>query len=301
MQASNQKQAKAATTGTILVPVDFSSDARNAIDYALFLAGKLKMKILLMHAYHPGIYEMAADAYKLARHEPIDATPKDLEKELEMWREAINTQRSSIECDSVFVRGSLASAVEKLVNDARVDLVIMGTRGTSRLKGALLGSNTTHVMRSVNCPVLAIPGTYQGNTMEEIVFATDYDKTDLASIKFMARLAKIFHAELTIIRLTEYPASSLEKILMQDLKERVQATVQYSPIHFRLLKPRGKDIPDAFDVFLKSRKPGLLAVSHHERNLVERFLDKSISEELAQHVPIPLMVFHLPSKSNVPW
>jgi nucleotide-binding universal stress UspA family protein len=52
--------------------------------------------------------------------------------------------------------GSPADIILKTVEDEGVDLIVMGTSGKHGLDRFLLGSVTEKVVRSANCPVLAV-------------------------------------------------------------------------------------------------------------------------------------------------
>lgn len=54
------------------------------------------------------------------------------------------------------LEGPAAEAVLKVAEVRSNDLIIMGTRGLSRLAGALLGSQSQKVISNANCPVLLV-------------------------------------------------------------------------------------------------------------------------------------------------
>lgn len=54
------------------------------------------------------------------------------------------------------LKGSPAEVIVELAKAKKADLIVMGTRGTSRLKKLLVGSVAEAVMRKASCPVIAI-------------------------------------------------------------------------------------------------------------------------------------------------
>lgn len=54
------------------------------------------------------------------------------------------------------LEGPVAEAVLRVAEVRDNDLIIMGTRGLSRLAGALLGSQSQKVVAHANCPVLLV-------------------------------------------------------------------------------------------------------------------------------------------------
>lgn len=54
------------------------------------------------------------------------------------------------------LEGPAAEAVLKVAEVRNTDLIVMGTRGLSRLAGAFLGSQSQKVIANANCPVMVI-------------------------------------------------------------------------------------------------------------------------------------------------
>ena len=54
------------------------------------------------------------------------------------------------------LEGPVAEAVLRVAEVRKNDLIIMGTRGLSRLTGALLGSQSQKVVSNASCPVMLI-------------------------------------------------------------------------------------------------------------------------------------------------
>ena len=53
-------------------------------------------------------------------------------------------------------------------------MIVMGTKGASKAREILFGSNTIHVIKKSICPVLAIPENFDFEAPKEILFPTDY-------------------------------------------------------------------------------------------------------------------------------
>jgi nucleotide-binding universal stress UspA family protein len=50
----------------------------------------------------------------------------------------------------------IADAIVDYAKDKHIDLIVVGPRGRSKLKSLVLGSVTSDVVRSANCPVLTV-------------------------------------------------------------------------------------------------------------------------------------------------
>ena len=53
-------------------------------------------------------------------------------------------------------RGRHSAQILRYAEDAKIDLIVMGTHGTSGVEHLLLGSVAEHVVRKAACPVLTV-------------------------------------------------------------------------------------------------------------------------------------------------
>ena len=55
--------------------------------------------------------------------------------------------------------GGPAQAIEEIADEARADLIVVGTRGHSPVAGLLLGSVTQRLLHIAGRPVVVVPPT----------------------------------------------------------------------------------------------------------------------------------------------
>ena len=56
----------------------------------------------------------------------------------------------------IIASNKIADAIVNYAKDKRIDLIVVGPRGKSKLKSLVLGSVTSDVVRLANCPVLTV-------------------------------------------------------------------------------------------------------------------------------------------------
>jgi universal stress protein A len=137
----------------ILVPTDFSDHSGAALETATEIAKRFGAKIWLFHCcpvYSGGIspHNIVSPAryYSDIRHEA--------EHRLKQSQEKIEAE--GIEAETVL---SLADPQEAIARKAKadgVDLIVMGTRGLTGFKHAMLGSVAERTVRLAPCPVLTV-------------------------------------------------------------------------------------------------------------------------------------------------
>lgn len=252
---------------TILVPIDFSDNSKNAMDYAILLANKMNMKLLLLHAFHPSMVEALVDAHKIAVNREITGTPIQLQKELKIWKEVVDSTEKNIQCEAVFAESDLADAIIDLMNERPIDLIVMGTKGASGLKEVFVGSNTSWIIEKSKISVIAVPAGYEYNDIKRIVFATDYHDSDIDSIKLLVKLSKRFNAKLDIVHIADGDIKPrFEDDLLEHFMKQVKEQVTFDAMAFHLLD--GDNVNEALNEFITKQKADLFAISTEERFLV---------------------------------
>lgn len=69
--------------------------------------------------------------------------------------------------------------MNEMVNNPKIDLVVMGTSGHSKLEEMIIGSNTEKVVRHSRCPVLTVHETAAKKEFKNIVYATSLAPLEL--------------------------------------------------------------------------------------------------------------------------
>ena len=275
---------------TILVPTDFSENAHMAIDYAVEIAGRMKSKILLYNFFRIPVYAGEAP------FEPslIEEMEQESQDQLNLLKVEIMEKNSRVEVDCISA-SSMNFEVEEICDVAianNADLIIMGTKGASGLTKALLGSNTAHVIEKAHCPVLAVPENAEFRFIKKIVFATNFEDEDLASIHFITDIAGYFDSDIIICHVADDDVSTHhESLRFENFKTELAKHAPTIKMSFELIA--GEDVPERLNEFFIKNKADMIAMSTKKRNLFDRLFDRSLTKEMAYHTDIPLLVFHL--------
>jgi nucleotide-binding universal stress UspA family protein len=137
----------------LLVPIDFSTDANEALVCAIELARQTGGRVHVLHAVHVDTTweaEYLAGITEEFRAQVRDAAARKLEKALHTVAEAGLAGETHL---------SDLAPVEAIVETASrigADLIVMGTHGRSGLQHVLLGSVAERTVRSAPCPVLTL-------------------------------------------------------------------------------------------------------------------------------------------------
>lgn len=154
----------------ILVPTDFSSQAKAALDVALREAKLHQASVTLVHVlhHHPhtevtyirgnpedqrGLATEFGSMQALGRQEPVVLRRDYVEETLTQLRELV-PQSFTGTWDVEVASGDPAEAIIHVAQGHQVDLIVMGTHGRSGLAHVFLGSVAEKVVRHASCAVL---------------------------------------------------------------------------------------------------------------------------------------------------
>ena len=138
----------------ILVPVDFSDYAREALRTAAEWARLYDARIDVLHAFEEDLHP----AFYMGGVRSVYDVEPDLDEKIEAkLREFASETVGSDEGITPHVRtGSAPSEIAEFVDEHGVDLVTLSTHGRTGLQRFLLGSVAEKVVRHVRCPVLTV-------------------------------------------------------------------------------------------------------------------------------------------------
>ena len=132
----------------ILFPTDFSEHSKAAFDVACALARDYGAEMLIVHCRRPPAI-FAPDGIAVAT--PAEE-PYDLRAQLVLVRPA----DARLNVDHHLLEGDPTDEILKAAKDKAVDLIVMGTHGSTGLSRLLMGSVAENVLRRAPCPVLTV-------------------------------------------------------------------------------------------------------------------------------------------------
>ncbi len=139
----------------ILVPTDFSEPSERALDYARALAPALGCSVDVLHVIEePFVHGWTVEGYVANLPEFRSSLEARAREELAKGVPEAGEEHSRY---CVAVRfGNPFTEIARYAEEARIDLVVMGTHGRGGVAHLLLGSVAERVVRTAPCPVLTV-------------------------------------------------------------------------------------------------------------------------------------------------
>lgn len=280
---------------TIIVATDFSTNADSALKYAIEINQFLNAKIILYHAY-----QIFIDASNLLKSIPTEKEIKiKINDLLENQKRKILSSTGLIKTDIELFssQGPFIDQLQSIIQKKNAELIIMGTKGVTSLKEIFIGTNTSHAIEKINCPIIAVPHASNYPKINKIVFATNYVENDFENINNVVEFAKRFNAEVIMLHVeTGKPSKSYTFKQSDQFFKHVKEVANYEKLTFKLIE--NKNVEEAIGLYLDEIKADLFAITARQRSLFQKLFDRSLTRKIIYHAHVPLIVFHVKERGN---
>jgi len=291
---------------TILVPIDYSENSKNALSYALEIARFTGSEIILYHVFYPVVSPPAAydvadvvQAMEEARTRELAAFAS---RTVQKLAESSGRTNGTAGYDGVSIRSvaSMGSAYEmilKAIDKYKVDLVIMGMQGGGAISQAILGSTTISVMQASLVPVLAIPKGIPYSPIKSIVFAVNLKKLPAAvDLHMLHEFVLACKAQLHVLHLYRNNEQQVKFDALSPLKN---ITEKLQGISYEVAFDVVEDVAAGIQQFIQETASDLLVLLPQKHNFFERLLDKSVTGRITAHPTVPLLALPFGSSQAV--
>lgn len=271
----------------ILLPLDGSDLAKQALPYVAVLAKAFGSEVILISIYEPE--ETEADK----------TCQLYLDNEIEALKKLIGT--AAIKISSVVRCGGAADEILKCADDYKTGLVIMTSHGRSGIVPWSLGSTVHKVLHKVGDPLLVVrakekPEALIPDLFKVVVVPLDGSHNGEAALPYVADITRKFGSALCLLKVVEpgkhvHTIGGLDYIPFKDINisTRKKAALQYlEEISSGMLDIKDKIKPevrvgDAAKEILKSaesKKDSLIAVSSHGDSAIEAWAHGSVTYKI---------------------
>jgi nucleotide-binding universal stress UspA family protein len=268
----------------ILATTDFSINSWKAISYAVELAQRTGAEVVILNAYTlPYSNQTVLLSMKEILKESAEQGLKDVLQKIHN-----ELKPEGIQVSTKAVHGDLLVTIDLMAESEGVDLVIMGTKGATGLKAALIGSNAANVIRNVECPVIAVPESYIAAPIKHITICADFTTglEEKIDFKALTEISKVYKSKIQLIHIIDpFEDNQTQKIPTNtNFQEffpdsEISASVNYN-----------EDVEEGIREFINDNPTDLLVMVRRNYNFLESLFHRSLTRQLAMHTEIPLLV-----------
>ncbi len=275
----------------ILVPFDFSEVAKNALDFAMQLGGTHSELIILNVIEHP-----TADSFKtmgVSDYDPMENIY--LTQLIETVKGKLEKLISSLETNGKKVSskikvGSAFHEISDEIDALDVDMVVMGTSGSSGLDEYLVGSNAERVVRNAKCPVITLREPCDVASINEIVFASNFHNVSPNFVDYVLKLQQALDAHLRIVKINtpaNFTSTRHDNEQMDEFVKRFDIQNCSTDIY------NYSNEEDGIVAYTEDIDADMIALGTNQRTGVGHFLLGSIAEDVVNHARRPVWTYNV--------
>lgn len=261
----------------ILCPTDFSENSEHAIEYAINLSNQLNAKLYFITSYK--VPHIAGNLHSLG--ERIDsALHDDMRTFVNKFDKLIT---SGIQPEMDVVEGNTTVSILHYAEKNDIDLIVMGTKGSSGIANMIMGSITKKLFEKTNIPVLAIPLSWKFIDARNSILLS-LDTKGIGNEKSIDLLGKLKSIPNTIID-AFHVASPNEKVDFNENTKLLQGIIN------DIVVVEGTDTVHEIKSYVDEKGIGILSMVGRKHTFWERLLLESntTAELFATNVPILLL------------
>lgn len=271
----------------ILVPTDFSEHAEDALKVAAQIAKKNDSEIVILHMLE--LPHQTNDA--ITGSASIPETMLFMKKANEMLDEvSARPYLDGIPVTEIVKMDKPAHGIAQVSKDYEIDLIVMGSHGSSGIEELVIGSTTEKAVRNSEIPVLVVKKDIPDFNAGNIVFASDFsDETKKPFEKFL-NFSNFFDSKIHLVTICTpnsfKPTHTIEKAMNEFVAE-------FNLTNYSTHIYNDTNIEKGIINFSNSINADIIGMCTHGRTGFAHFFNGSISEGLVNHAIKPVITFKI--------
>lgn len=272
----------------ILVPTDFSETSKAAYIYAQELALYLEANIKVVHVHHPSFD--ASNPYMVIPDDAFQESKRGLLNEFvnNPTHQEIADVITEEMVDKELLLGFATEQIVRLSATDEIDMIVMGTTGSSGLLEKLFGSVSSHVAQNAHCPVILVPKGASFKDFRNVLYASNYESADDVLLREIADFAALFSAGIHLVHVNETNKKGdyeFEELILEQLFRKKAPNLE-----FKMLTVQSASAWEGLNRYARENEVDLIVLATRHRKFWEKLVHKSITKKMMMGAQLPIMV-----------
>jgi nucleotide-binding universal stress UspA family protein len=271
----------------VLIPVDGSANSNASLEFILSRAACLgadpELRLLNVQFPIPPRAARAAGRELVRSYHQTEAKAV-----LDPAQKCLAA--AGLKAKAQYVVGSPGEVVSRTATQGHADLVVMGSRGQTALKGLLFGSVTQAVLAASTAPLLVLrDGPPPRAASLRVVIAVDGSRHGLAAVRAALALQAVF-GPAPQFRLLHVVDGQADMADLDAATAPALALFAKAKVEAELVRLEGRNVGDAIVEYLATHPADLLVMGSHGRGSFKAVLLGSVAMRVAARCKLPLLI-----------
>ena len=267
----------------VIIPVDFSENAANAVLYAIDFFKNDNAVLKLIHTIHPNPNQ---DATGKLMEEIIDFNKTQMDKFIKNIESKVGTDYNSTLIDSEIITGFTCDVIKNQLKKLEGGIVLLSSSGESNTLKKLFGSVSQDLLKHCQAPTLFVPPNISYSSIGKIAVALDKNEMCDRSKSILAEMMNKLDAKLEFIHIKGHDKEFFNEKFVYELEntfgsERVGFTEIQTDEPFHTLNQ-----------FCAEEDIQMLSLLRKERNFFEELFHSSFTTKAAVQTKLPLLIIN---------
>ncbi|WP_316932918.1 universal stress protein [Aquimarina atlantica] len=274
---------------SILVPTDFSKQAESALKVAAQIAKKNNAKIYLLHILELPMH--LTDLMSSGAPGPAPEAVFFMKQTHKKFEEVLNQDylKDIDVIETVNFEDVLHGIIDSSTKN-NVDIIIMGSHGSTGFEELFIGSNAEKVVRTSKKPVLVIKEDCDIFEINDFVYATNFDDEDKPCLLAAHDFSKSIQAKLHLVWINT--ANGFKTTY--ETEEKMNNMISNLAIEgYSLNIYNDNTVEKGILNFADSINAGMIGISTHGRKGISHFINGSLGEDVVNHAKRPVLTFKI--------
>ena len=271
----------------ILVPTDFSEHAEDALKVAAQIEKKNNSEIIILHMLE--LPHQTNDA--ILGGISIPESMLFMKKANEMLDQVSEKPYlDGIEVTEIVKMDKPIHGITQISKEHNIDLIVMGSHGSSGVEELFIGSNTEKVVRNSDIPVLVIKKDISNFNASNVVFASDFSEEAKKPFEKLLSFTKIFDSKIHLVNICTPNSFKPTHVAEKAINEFVD---QFNISNFTTQIYNDTNIEKGIINFANRINADIIGMCTHGRTGFAHFFNGSISEGLVNHAVRPVITLKI--------
>jgi nucleotide-binding universal stress UspA family protein len=266
----------------ILVGMDFSQGAMNALDYSINLAENQETEIVLLWV-------------EPSSGEPVNALGQknEIRREAKLELEALiqdkNNLHPELKISYKLKKGKIYKEFSTLAANGNFDLALIGTHGISGFEEFWVGSNAYKIISYCPCPVISVRTDYsKKNKIKSIVLPIDDTLDTTKKVPMAVELAQHFQSKIYLLEIYQSDLVSLKRKADNYVTE-TKSYLEEKGVDYELIQCKSNNSSTAIVTYAEKLEADLMVIMTDQNKATSDIIMGRMAQQIINQSSIPVL------------
>jgi nucleotide-binding universal stress UspA family protein len=277
----------------ILVPIDFSENAINALSFGMEIANKLMADLRIIHVKTRRLtFRYVQKDMEAMLHDNVEDWLGDIR---ENFKPNYHVPGGTFD-----YRVREGNVFKEISNQAKYDdttLIVIGTHGASGFEDKWIGSNAYRLVNSAPVPVLTVRPERKWRGINKIVLPISLDKSSRQKVPSVIGMAKLFDSKVLVVGVKERRFGLLQSRVGAFVRQTVRFIERNTNLQVESIMLTGGSKSSLLLDYVKEQDADVIATKIHHSTVPFEKLIRPFANHLINESECPVLA--VPTKESL--